>query len=188
MSAPSDDDLLGAVGAGDRQAFAVLMGRHTRAMLSLSQRITGNAIEADDIVQEAFMKVWLHAPHWQPDGAARFSTWLYRVVLNASIDRRRRPAFTAVDTLDEPVDTAPDGLQQAVRRQRAGLIRVALKDLPARQREALALHYFTGLSGPEAARVLEVSVASVEALLVRGKRALLAALRRRGVGQLGDLL
>ncbi|EME68585.1 RNA polymerase sigma factor [Paramagnetospirillum caucaseum] len=185
--AASDDDLLRAIAQGDRRSFQRLMERHVRAMLALATRVLRNPDDADEVVQEAFLKVWTLAARWQPDREARFSTWLYRVVLNASLDRLRRGRFVAAEEAEEPVDPSPGGLERAMARQRERLVSAAMAEMPARQRQALSLYYFGDLTAPEAARVLELSLGAMEALLVRGKRNLRAALARLGIRGMGDV-
>lgn len=185
---PGDDDLLRAAADGDRPAFRRLMDRHSRPMLALAQRVTGSAHDADEIVQEAFLKVWTMAPRWRPDGEAKFSTWLYRVVLNACLDRRRRVVFAPLEEAGDPADCAPGGLDQAMSRQCRAVIAAALEALPQRQRAALSLYYYGEVSAPQAARILDMSLPALEALLVRGKRALRKALLRHGVGGMGDIV
>lgn len=182
-----DDDLLRGIAGGDRRAFQRLMARHGKAMMVLAERTTGSADDADELVQEAFLKVWTMAPRWTPDGAAQFSTWLYRVVLNASLDRRRRRPVLPLEAAGDPADGRPGGLDLAMAGQRHRVVVAAMAELSARQREALSLHYFAELSAPEAARVLDLSLSATEALLFRAKRALKAALVRRGVTGLGDV-
>lgn len=184
---PGDDALLQRIAQGDRAAFRILMERHSRPMLMLAQRVTGRAEDADEIVQEAFLKVWTMADKWDVDGGAKFSTWFYRVVLNACLDRKRRKQAVGLEEAGDPADERPGGLENAVSRQRSRIVGEALADLPERQRAALSLYYFSGLSGREAAEVLELSVSATEALLSRGKQALRKALQRRGVNGLGDV-
>lgn len=188
ISAVADDDLLQRIADGDRAAFAQLMERHARPMLMLAQRVLGRVEEADEIVQDSFLKVWTQAGRWQVDGGAKFSTWFYRVVLNACLDRKRRKQPVGLEEAGDPADDRPGGLDVAVARQRSRLVGAALADLPERQRAALSLFYFSGLSGREAAEVLDLSVSATEALLSRGKQALRKALARRGVTGLGDVL
>ena len=185
---PSDDDLLERAAAGNRSAFQALMERHARAMLALAQRITGSPDDSEELVQDAFLKVWTMAPKWRRDGRAQFSTWLYRVVLNACLDRRRRPSWTGLDEIEEMADQAPGAAQLLAQRRQRSLIQEAMTAIPERQRAALFLHYFSEISAPQAALVLEVSVPAMEALLIRGKRALKKELMRRGVTDIGDML
>lgn len=182
-----DDDLLLEAAQGNRMSFHRLMDRHVRAMLALATRVLRNPDDADEVVQEAFLKVWTLAPRWRSDREAKFSTWLYRVVLNASLDRLRRVKFVAVEEAGDPVDPAPGGLDEAMARQREKLVAAAMAEMPARQRQALSLYYFGDLTAPEAAKVLGLSLTAMEALLVRGKRSLKTSLARLGVRGLGDV-
>lgn len=184
---PDDDDLLGKIAEGDRLAFRILMERHTPGMLALAERTTGSAADADDMVQEAFLKVWNMAPDWRADGPAQFSTWLYRVVLNSGLDRRRRKPLLPLEDAGELVDGGPGGLHSSMARQRRDMVMDAMAELPDRQRSALSLYYFGEVHAPEAARILGLSLSAVEALIVRGKRALRKSLARRGVTGLGDV-
>ena len=182
-----DDGLLCAIAGGDRGAFARLMERHARPMLALATRVTRNPDDADEVVQEAFLKVWVMAPKWQANGEAKFATWLYRVVLNACLDRGRRMPFSPLEDAGDPADPGPAGLDQAMATQRDSVLSTAMANMPTRQREALTLYYFSDLSAPQAAEILDLSVSALEALLVRGKRSLKAVLQRRGIGGIGDL-
>lgn len=186
-----DDDkaLMSCIAAGDRASLRALMSRHAARMLKLAERVTGNAADADEIVQETFVKVWRMAPDWQADGPAKLSTWLHRVVLNAAIDRRRRRPHLPLDALNLADETAttPDAFDQMRAQQRQTLIVEAMQDLPLRQRRALSLFYFAEMRAGEAARILDVSLSATEALLVRGKAALKIALRRRGIRNWEDV-
>ena len=162
---------MGAVGAGARDAFAVLMERHLDRTLALATRITGNRSAAEDIAQEAFLRVWKTAGGWQP-GRARFTTWLYRVTVNLCLDLRRRPAFAALELVGDPPDPAEDAVAAIERRQRQMLLEQEVAALGDRQRAALALCYAGEMSNAEAAEVLEISVGALEALLVRARRRL----------------
>lgn len=184
---PSDDALLEAAADGDRAAFRRLMERHTRPTLALAQSITGNDHDADEVVQDAFLKAWIMAPCWEPERGAKFSTWLYRVVLNSSIDRRRRRPFAQIEEADEVIEPGPGGLDRAIENQRGAIVAEALEGLSSRQREALSLYYFSEVNGPQAARILGITVSAFEALLARSKRALRIALKRRGITRIGDV-
>ncbi|NNG03652.1 MAG: RNA polymerase sigma factor [Inquilinus sp.] len=178
--AQDDDALMGAVGHGARDAFAVLMERHLDRTLALATRITGNRGLAEDVAQEAFLRVWRTATDWQP-GRARFTTWLYRVTVNLCLDFRRRPVFAALESIEDPPDPEGDAISVIEARQRQALLRREIAALAGRQRAALALCYAGGLSNAEAAEVLEISVGALESLLVRARR----RLRQRLSGRLG---
>ena len=183
----SDDDLLSAIAGGDRDAFGCLMERHAAPMLALAERVSGSSADADEIMQDVFLKVWTLAPEWRSDGPAKFSTWLYRVVLNAAIDRSRRRRELPLDVAADAEDSAPSSLVRSIDRQRRDLVLAAMRALPDRQRAALSLYYFSELKAALAAQVLGVSLSAMEALLVRAKRALKTELKRRGIADWGDL-
>lgn len=183
-----DDELLELTATGNRDAFQTLMERHVKSMLVLAQRVSGNSDDAEELVQDAFLKVWTQAPKWRRDGAAQFSTWLYRVVLNGCLDRRRRPVWTGLDEAAELADTAPGAAHHLAQRQNRAILQDAMAVIPDRQRAALFLHYFSEISAPQAAQVLDITVPAMEALLIRGKRALKKELIRRGVSDLGDMI
>ena len=184
----TDDDLLLSIAEGDQRAFRLLMRRHAKPMLALAQRVTGSGDDADEIVQESFLKVWRLARKWQVGGAASFSTWFYRVVLNACLDRRRRLTMAPLEDAGEPVDPSPDGSEAALSRQRRAAIMAAVNELPERQKKAVSLCYFGEVSGPEAAKILDLSLSALEALLVRGRRGLKKSLMKHGIGSVGDIL
>ena len=164
------------------------MGRHVKPSLAVARRILGNADDAEEVVQEAFLRVWGAAARWRPDSEARFSTWLYRIVVNLCLDRRRRPPSAPLEEAGETEDEGPDGLEQAVRTRSRDVMAEALRQLPARQRAAIAVYYFEDVSAPEAARILDVSLSALESLLVRARRTLRKTLADRGVDGMGDLL
>jgi RNA polymerase sigma-70 factor (ECF subfamily) len=139
----------------------------------------GARADGEEIAQEAFARVWAHAGRWRPIGGggnARFTTWLYRIVVNLAIDRKRRPTFAAIDDVGEPVDEADDGFRQLHRRQVSASVAEAMKRLPERQRVALTLCFFEELSNIEAGKVMGLSVGAIESLLVRARRTLRAEL------------
>jgi RNA polymerase sigma-70 factor (ECF subfamily) len=162
------------VARGDQRAFQTLAGRHLPAMLGLARRILGNAADAEDVAQEAMLRVWMHAPRWQP--LALFRTWLTRVVVNLCLDRKRRAPWVALDAAGEIVDPAPGAEEKAEQDEREGLVAAAIAELPARQRTAIVLTYGDGMSNAQVADVLDTSVSAVETLLVRGKQNLRRAL------------
>lgn len=162
------------VARGDAQAYRALVERHAGRCMALARRLGAGAADAEDLVQEGFLRVWRHAPRWRSEGA-RFTTWLYRVMVNLHRDRLRRapPASGEGDAgLATLADPAP-GPAAALRREAlARAVQTALSELPERQREVIALCHYQGLTNAEAARVLSVGVGAVESLLVRARRTL----------------
>ena len=170
----SDEDLMLKVAKGDESAFRRLAGRHAAKAFALTRRMLGNDADAEEIVQEAMLRVWVNAPRWRPDAA--FRTWLYRVTFNLCLNRRRQKVFAPLDEASEPPDPSPSAADELERRDMDGLVAKAIGALPDRQRAAIVLTYYEGLSNGEAASVLKTTISSVEALLVRAKRTLRAEL------------
>ena len=164
----SDESLMARVARGDKPAYRTLTRRHLPAMLGLARRILGNAADAEDVAQEAMLRVWTHAPRWQP--LAAFRTWLTRVVVNLCLDRKRRAAWVALEAAGELVDPAPHADQAAEHDERERLVAAAIAELPARQRTAIVLTYSEGMSNAQVAEVLDTTVSAVETLLIRGKQ------------------
>jgi len=175
LDAPSDDDLVAAVARGDEQACRLLMERHLPRMVALARRMLGNRADAEDVAQEVFLRVWTHAERWQP-GRAQFGTWLHRVATNLCLDRLRKRRPENIDDIPEPVSGDPRPDENLERRELAERVEAALQALPERQRLAIVLSHFQGLSNIEAAEILEVSVEAVESLLGRARRQLRATL------------
>jgi RNA polymerase sigma-70 factor, ECF subfamily len=184
----TDLELLEAVGRGDRQAFSTLMERHGRYAMALALRMLNNAHDAEEVAQEAFVRVWTHAARWNPQGGAQFTTWLYRVVMNLCLDRRRVTLAVPLEDVAEPVDPARSGLDLLSDSQAARLVAEAMDQLPDRQRAAVALCYFENVGCQQAADIMEISVSAMESLLVRGRRGLKDHLVRRGFLSVGDVL
>lgn len=174
MQEASDEDLMARIAGGDEAAFRALSRRHAARGLALARRVSGNAADAEEIVQEAFLRVWVNAPRWRP--TATFRTWFYRVVLNLCFNRARRRPFAALEEAGDPADPSPDPAANLERRETDSKVAAAIAALPERQRAAIVLTYEQGLSNIEAAAALETSVSGVETLLVRAKRSLRAAL------------
>ena len=166
-----DAELLRAVADGDRAAFDRLSRRHLDRAYGVALRMTGSRADAEDVVQDVFLRVWLKPEAWRP-GQAQFSTWLYRVVVNRCLDLKRRPKGADLDAIEEPQDpdsNAEDSLMQA---ERGRALEAAVARLPERQRAAIVLTYTAGLRNAEAASAMDISVKAFEALLVRAKREL----------------
>ncbi|MFO1126290.1 MAG: RNA polymerase sigma factor [Methylocystis sp.] len=176
MLEPSDDELMIAAGTGDRAAFGRLVARHFRRAASVAGRIVGNRSDAEEIVQEAFLRAWLKAPTWhaRDEGAnsASLSTWLGRVIVNLCLDRKRRIAPLPLETADDVADPAPDGFSATAQAESSRKVAAAVAALPERQRAALVLCHYEGFSNIEAATMLDISVGALESLLVRARRTL----------------
>lgn len=172
----SDEALMADAAAGDRRAFGTLTRRHLRRSLGLAQRVVGNASDAEEIVQDAFLQVWANADRWRGDGT-RFTTWLYRIVVNRAIDYRRRRRVEPLDDAGEIVDPSWSAETVIDGRRIGAAVDAAIAELPERQRAALSLCYHEEMTCAEASEILQVSVSAMESLLVRARRVVRARLQ-----------
>lgn len=176
LAGASDEALLRLYANGDDQAARELARRFLPRVLAYGRRMLGDADEAQDIAQEAMVRLWKIAPEWRA-GEAQVSTWLWRVAANLCTDRlRKRRGGIGLEDAPEPEDDAPSAAQQMLAADRAAALEAALQSLPERQRQAVVLRHLEGLSNPEIAGIMEIGVEAVESLTARGKRALAAAL------------
>ncbi|NQW14885.1 MAG: RNA polymerase sigma factor [Rhodobacter sp.] len=178
MTDLSDDALLALYGNGDSMAAASLTARLTPMVFRLAKRLLSDAAEAEDVTQEAMLRLWKIAPEWR-QGEAKVSTWLYRVTTNLCTDRLRKRRGVALDAIAEPMDDTPGIEARMISDNRAEALNGALAKLPDRQREAVVLRHIEGLANPEIAEVLDISVEAVESLIARGKRGLAVMLLGR---------
>jgi RNA polymerase sigma-70 factor (ECF subfamily) len=173
----ADEAAMAAVAAGDEVAFAALARRVAPALLRFARAtLASSPAEAEEVVQEALIRLWQQAPGWQPNG--RVSTWLHTVAYRLCIDRLRRqhPAVD-IDTV-EPLlhDPAPLPGEALMRLEDARAVRAAVSALPERQRAAIVLCHFQGLGQAEAAAIMGIGEEAYESLLARGRRRLRAML------------
>ncbi|UWQ98584.1 RNA polymerase sigma factor [Rhodobacteraceae bacterium S2214] len=176
-----DAALLAAYAAGDSCAAQALASRLLPGVLGQATRMLSDRMEAEDVAQEAMMRLWKIAPDWR-DGEAQISTWLYRVVANLCTDRlrkRNRGASVGMDQIAEPADPTPGVADQLQTRARMAALSDAMAQLPERQAQAVSLRHLEGLANPEIAQIMDISVRSVESLTARGKRALASLLAGR---------
>lgn len=169
---PSDAELLAAYRAGDRCAFGVLAGRHTRELWALALRTMGDPDDAADAVQEALVSAYRRAGTFRGEASVR--TWLRRIVVNACIDRIRHERVRRTvpwPERDLPARWADPALELVTRMA----VDDALATLPVEQRVAVVLVDVQGYPVAEAAAILQVPVGTVKSRCARG-RARLAVL------------
>ncbi len=170
----SDESLMALIRQGSHQAFSILVRRHTDRFYAAAFRMTGRASEAEDLVQEAFMKIWQKPDVWKDDKGAKFTTWFYRILVNQNIDRMRKNQKLASD--DSILPFIADGRsgpeEDAIVNEEQRRIETAIAVLPERQRTALNLCFYEGLSNAEAAGIMGVKIKALESLLIRAKTGL----------------
>ena len=195
-----DAALMFAFQRGEESAFATLVDRHRERVFRLACRYLGDDNAAEDLAQEAFMRVYRARHSWRPE--AKFSTWLYRVTANACLNElRSRRTRRAVETTASagpggvlpPAGPDPKGEPPeaaAIREETAARVRAAVARLPDDQRLAVVLSKYEGLSYRELADAMERSVPAVKSLLVRARenlrRDLTDVLDRAPAGEGGD--
>jgi len=173
-----DETLLVLYAKGDADAARLLMQRLLPRVLGYAGRLLSDRAEAEDVAQDAMLRLWRIAPQWRT-GEAQVATWLYRVTTNLCTDRLRGRARRRSMPLDDAPDLADAaagveaGLMQA---DRLSALQTALDCLPERQRQAVVLRHIEGLTNPQIAAVMDIGTEAIESLTARGKRALSAAL------------
>lgn len=161
-----DELLMLAAGRGDTEAFSRLVACHQQSAWRLACRYLGNATDAEDVVQDAFLKIYAAAPRYSAD--ASFSTYLHCVVSRLCLDFRRKKRPETGDPLldlEDPSSIASDIETQ----ERDQAVHAALQCLPARQRMAVVLRYYENCRSAEIAQILGVSEKAVEQLLARAR-------------------
>lgn len=170
----TDEHVIKLVAEGDEKSFEQLVHKYEQAVFSTIYRYIGNRDDVEDLAQEIFLKVWRNAKKFK--GKSKFSTWLYRIVVNHCINYRRKHKYKHV-SLDELTEkgVTPESLKVTPdweQKRRVELVRRAVDELPDRQRMALVLSQFEGRSYKEIAEIMKVSLSSVESLIFRGRSSL----------------
>lgn len=164
---------MAAIAGGDREAFSLAVMRFARSLANYAYRMLGNEAEAEDVTQEAMFRLWTQAERWDP-ARASLSTWLHRITHNLCIDLiRKNRLLTGQDDerLDDESNAAghEEAFDQGAMSDR---LHAAIATLPERQRSALVLTHFQGLSNRDVAIILDISVGALESLLARARRQL----------------
>jgi RNA polymerase sigma factor (sigma-70 family) len=181
----SDDALMARVAARDGEAFRLLVDAHGGRAQRIGYRMLGDRVEAEDIAQEALLRLWDHAGRWKVGGPG-VGAWITRVAMNLCLDRLRRRKFSSDEDVPERADERP-GADAAMdeERMRSNVI-AAVKRLPEKQRAAIVLTYYEEVSNIMAAQTLEMNIKAFESLLFRARQALRSTLESRGVVSAGD--
>jgi len=182
LSHLSDELLIHEIQTGNRTAFAEIVNRHAKRFYSIAYRILFNKDEAEDVVQQAFLKLWEKRLDWNNEKRAKFTTWFYRVVINLCFDHNRKKKELSLENFTnsngnsnlkhERQDTLfGEGQKQA-------LLERYIWQLPERQRLALDLCFYEGLSNKEAAGVMGIKLKALQSLIMRAKKTLKDKLNR----------
>ena len=166
----ADEELIALVRRRDREAFGTLLNRYLDGMHRYVLRMTGSSADAEEITQEAFLRVWQKAHTYKP-AHGKVSTWLYRIAHNLCVDDFRKPRPNPDSEAVEAAVDVTENFDAAVHRdEQMATLHAALASLPENQRSALMLCQVQGFSNREAATVLGVGVRALESLLARARR------------------
>lgn len=175
----SDLELAAFIVQGNDQAFSELVSRHTDRFFALAYRTLQNQGDAEDVVQAAFIKFWQRPQLWNSD-KSKFTTWFYRVIINACHDLRRRGVkqksleVTLAQETISSVSSEEQGIEKRqAERWRKNCIESGIRSLPAAQRDALNLVVYCEVAQKEAAEILGIKLKALESVLYRAKRNLI---------------
>ncbi|MGH7960714.1 MAG: sigma-70 family RNA polymerase sigma factor [Candidatus Binatia bacterium] len=171
-SEKDDHELLALIQDGSQHAFGVLVQRHTERFYRLAYRYVQSQQTAEDIVQDAFLKLWEDPGKWQPERNSKFTTWFYRVVVNLCLDWQKKKRPLALDDALPLPDEGETPDTAMIRTQQQKILETEIAALPERQRTALNLCFDEGLSNQEAAEVMGLHLKALQSLIMRAKATL----------------
>jgi RNA polymerase sigma-70 factor, ECF subfamily len=174
----SDSDLLTAVATRNQKAFAAIMARYYQPVYRVAWRLSAGHVDAQDVAQEAFLKLWNNPAQIREAGAMK--SWLMRVASNLVMDRYRQKPMQELETADTVIDQAPSAVTTIDQKRIAQTIDAAIADLPDRQKQALIFVHFEHMTNIVAAATMDVSVDALESLLSRARRSLKEKLAGNG--------
>jgi len=187
----SDESLMERIQKHDHRAFSCLVERRSDMFYAAAYRMVMNRQEAEDIVQEAFLKLWDKPKSWKSGNGAKFTTWFYRIVMNISLDKLRRQKNGNGDVDQDLIDQMASGdmaqdRELEINEEQKALDR-ALKTLPENQLMALNLCFYEEMSNKEAADIMGIGVKALESLLMRAKSGIKNYLHREGILDRGEV-
>jgi RNA polymerase sigma factor (sigma-70 family) len=176
----SDDALMARVAARDTAALSLLANRHAELPWRIAYRMLSDAAEAEDVAQEALLRLWQYADRWQAGGPG-VAAWLTRVATNACLDRLRRRRFASDEAVPERADESPLADAAIEEDQVRKAVADCIEALPDRQRAAIVLTYYEERQNKMAAEILAMQVKAFESLLLRARGALRGCVEGKGV-------
>jgi RNA polymerase sigma factor (sigma-70 family) len=159
----------------DAAAFSDVVDAHAVTLHRIAARMIGDAVEAEDLAQEALTRLWQHAGRWQAGGPG-IGAWLTRVTMNLCLDRLRKRKFSSDEAVPERADEAPLAPELIAAEQQRQRVVAAIAALPDNQRAAIVLTYYEDRPNAAAAEAMEMNIKAFESLLLRARGALKRAL------------
>lgn len=174
-----DASLMHQIQQGNHEAFATIVNRHSNRFYRIAYRLVFNKGDAEDMVQEAFLKLWERPQLWNPSKQAKFTTWFYKVVINLCLDfnKKKKPLDLPEDM--DLLDRHPGQDVLLGIHQEQALLESFMKQLPERQQLALNLSFYEGLSNQEAADIIGIKVKALQSLIMRAKTTLKEKVKRQ---------
>ena len=167
-----DQELLALIQDGSHREFAELVERHSQRFYRLAYRYVQNRETAEDIVQDAFLRLWENPASWRPDRSSKFTTWFYRIVVNLCLDWQKKKRPVPLNEAMPLVDDRESADEMMIRIQEQKLLEKEIAALPDRQRTALNLCFDEGLTNQQAAEVMGVNLKALQSLIMRAKTTL----------------
>ena len=164
---------------GDQSAYQHLLDQHLSSVSNFVMRMMANAAEADDIIQETFIRLWTHGHKFDPR-KAKLTTWLHNIAHNLCIDHFRKFNRMVNESPDDEVSDQAGPEEKFMQQDMAATIQDAMMRLPEKQRSAIIMCHYQGFSNRDAAKMLDVSVDALESLMARGRRKLRQILKIDG--------
>jgi RNA polymerase sigma-70 factor (ECF subfamily) len=168
----NDTELLALVKQGSHQAFSLLVQRHLDRFYRLAYRYVQDKGTAEDIVQDAFLKLWEAPDRWQPEWETKFTTWFYRIIVNLCLDWTKKKRPIELDPEMPLIDERDTADETMIRNEEQRMLEKEIAALPERQRTALNLCFDQGLSNQEAADVMGLNLKALQSLIMRAKTTL----------------
>ena len=182
MTATNDQDLIANILDGDTNAFTVLVNRYKDLVFSLALKMLKNREEAEEISQDAFIKVYKSLHKFKGD--SKFSTWIYKVVYNSCLDRlkqyKKNYALVPIDEFNEnQVKTLDNAFDALVSQDRKNAIQACLNKLPSEDSFLLTLYYFEEQSLEEISKIVGLTSNNVKVKLFRSRKKLATILKKQ---------
>lgn len=180
LASDSDDALMVRVAARDADALRLLAERHADIAWRIAYRMLADAAEAEDVAQEALLRLWQYAERWQVGGPG-VAAWLTRVATNACLDRIRRRRFVGDDAVPERADESPLADEMIEQDDVRSAVAACIEALPDRQRAAIVLTYYEERQNKMAAEILAMQLKAFESMLFRARASLRDCVEGKGV-------
>jgi RNA polymerase sigma factor (sigma-70 family) len=176
--------------AGDTKAFGVLVDAHKDMAVHLAYNILLNQEDAEEVAQDAFIKAFAALPAFKAD--ARFATWLYRIVVNTALNKKKVKKHNVVELTEALREALPSAINTPYAIQITGehkkYIQLALQALTVRERLCITLYYLNELSVEEIHEITDLSNANIKVLLYRGRKNLYTALHNHLKNEITNLI